>query len=254
MPRKPCEKFGWLARTVFSWAKRHKHIQQNPFAEVRVDVPRKARNRETKAFKPEEVLNHSPGFVDYEQPRTARDRVRRWAMWLCAYSGARSGEITQLRGIDVEERGDFHVMNHARSGTIKTRQTRVVPIHEHIIEQGFLDMVREVGNGPLFYNPDKKPRASVDPLKPSRSRAATARAHLSEWVRDLGVTDPEVSPTHAWRHTFKQTASRNGISENVHDEITGHAPASEGRKYNTPSVEVMAEALKKYPRYNLAEA
>jgi integrase len=83
----------------------------------------------------------------------------------------------------------------------------------------------------------------------SRSRAATARAHLSDWVRELGVKDPEVSPTHAWRHTFKQRAARNGISENDHDEITGHAPASEGRKYTTPTVEDMAAALQKFPRY-----
>jgi hypothetical protein len=79
------------------------------------------------------------------------------------------------------------------AGTIKTRQTRIVPIHEHIIEQGFLDVVRQVGSGPLFYNASEKPRAKADPLKPTRSRAATARAHLSDWVRELGVNDPEVN-------------------------------------------------------------
>ncbi len=244
----------WLAasRSVFSWAARHKHTRKNPFADVKVDVPRQARDRETKAFKPDEVLVILRAALEYEQPRTARERARRWAMWLCAYSGARSGEITQLRGIDIEQRGDFHVMRLTPdAGTIKTRQTRIVPIHEHVIEQGFLDMVRQVGNGPLFYNPHKTPKFDGDPLKPSRSRAATARAHLSSWVRELGVEDPEVSPTHAWRHTFKQTAGRTGIPENVHDEITGHAPASEGRKYSTPTVEDMAAALKKFPRFDL---
>ena len=246
----------WLAasRSVFSWAIRHKHIRKNPFAEVKVDVPRQARNRETKAFKPDEVLVILRASAVYKQPRTARERARRWAMWLCAYSGARAGEITQLRGIDIEPRGAFHVMKLTPdAGTIKTRKSRIVPIHEHIIEQGFLDMVRQLGNGPLFYNAAKAPRANVDPLKPSRSRAATARAHLSDWVRELGVKDPEVSPTHAWRHTFKQRAARTGIAENVHDEITGHAPASEGRKYTTPTVEDMAEALKKFPRYTVDE-
>ena len=70
-------------------------------------------------------------------------------------------------------------------------------------------------------------------------------------MRELGVKDPAVSPTHAWRHTFKQRAARNGIAENVHDEITGHAPASEGRKYTVPTVEDMAAALKKFPRYHV---
>jgi integrase len=215
-------------------------------------VPKRSRNRETKAFRPEEALLILTAASDYKQPQTATERARRWVMWLCAYSGARAGEITQLRGIDVEQRGGFHVMKLTPdAGPIKTRQTRIVPIHAHVIEQGFLDMMRPIGSGPLFYNPDETPRANGDPLKPIRSRAATARAHLSDWVRELGVNDPEVSPTHAWRHTFKQRAARAGIAENVHDEITGHAAASEGRKYTKPTVEDMAEALKKFPRYKL---
>jgi integrase len=145
----------WLAasRSVFSWAARHKHIVKNPFADVKVDVPRRSRSRETKAFKAEEVRLILRASMAYKLPRTARERTRRWVMWLCAYSGARSGEITQLRGIDVIARGDFCVMTLTpKAGTIKTRQTRIVPIHEHIIEQGFLDVVRQVGSGPLFYN------------------------------------------------------------------------------------------------------
>jgi integrase len=74
-------------------------------------------------------------------------------MWLCAYSGARSGEITQLRGVDVTKRGAFHVMKPTpEAGTIKTSEARVVPIHEHLVAQGFIEFVREIGKGPLFYN------------------------------------------------------------------------------------------------------
>jgi integrase len=172
-------------------------------------------------------------------------------MWLCAYSGARAGEITQLRGSDIEERGGIPVMKLTPdAGTIKTRQTRVVPLHEHVIAQGFLQMVREVGKGPLFYN-EKEEETEGDALKPSRSRAGNTRGRLAEWVREQGVTDKELSPTHAWRHTFRQIAERVGITEKVHDAITGHAPATEGRKYGPPTVEDMAEALKKFPRYSL---
>ena len=89
-------------------------------------------------------------------------------------------------------------------GTLKTRQTRVVPLHEHIIAQGFLEMVREVGKGALFLNDKEQRRASDDPLNPRRSRAGNTRGDLAEWVREIGVTDKELSPTHTWRHTFKQ--------------------------------------------------
>jgi hypothetical protein len=50
-------------------------------------------------------------------------------------------------------------------------------------------------------------------------------------VRGLGVTDPELSPNHSWRHTFKRIAEAVGITEKVHDAITGHTPATEGRMH-----------------------
>jgi integrase len=62
---------------------------------------------------------------------------------ICAYSGASAGEITQLRGIDVEQHGDFYTMKLTpEAGTIKTRKARTVPLHEHIIAQDFLDFVK----------------------------------------------------------------------------------------------------------------
>jgi integrase len=137
------------------------------------------------------------------------------------------------------------------AGTIKTRKARIVPLHEHLIGQGFLEMVEGIGKGALFYDDTTPHSASTDPMNPSRSRAGNVRGDLAEWVRAQGVTDPELSPTHAWRHTFKQIAERVGITEKVHDAITGHAPASEGRKYGQPTAEDMANALKKFPRYRL---
>jgi integrase len=244
----------WLSssRRVFSWALEHKRISKNPFAEVKVDVRQKARSRETKAFTDAEARMILKAALANKSPKTPWERAKRWVMWLCAYSGARAGEVTQLRGEDIEKRGGFHFMKLTPdAGTIKTRKTRIVPLHEHVIAHGFLEMVRKVGKGALFYD-DKTPhRASSDPMKPSRSRAGNVRGDLAEWVREIGVTDKEVSPTHAWRHTFKQIAERVGITEKIHDAITGHAPASEGRKYGQPTADDMARALEMFPRYKL---
>ncbi|GAB9205939.1 tyrosine-type recombinase/integrase [Bradyrhizobium diazoefficiens] len=245
----------WLssARRVFGWGREHKKIGQNPFKEVRVDVPRKAQTREDgRSFTDAEakiILNASLAF---EKPITPTERTRRWVPWLCAYSGARPGEITQLRGIDIEDRKGLYVMKLTpEAGTIKTGRPRVVPIHEHLIAQVFIEMVKQVGKGALFYNDKTPPRPIVDPLKPPRPRSDTARAHLGTWVRELGVDDPHISPNHAWRHTFKRIADEAGIPEKMNDAITGHTQATEGRKYGTPNVAAMADALKKFPRYSL---
>jgi integrase len=245
----------WLSpsRRVFRWAREHKRIRQNPFAEVRVDVPRKVQTREGgKAFRDDELRTILNASLQYDNPKTPTERARRWVPWLCAYSGARSGEITQLRGRDIEARDSMYVMKLTpEAGTMKSGKIRVVPLHEHIIAQGFIEMVKPIGNGALFYNDATPQRRSADPLKPPRSRADTARAQLGTWVRGLGIADPEVSPNHSWRHTFKRIAEAVGITEKVHDAITGHTPATEGRKYGQPSVTDMAKALKKFPRYKL---
>ena len=181
--------------------------------------------------------------------------AKRWAPWLCAYSGARIGEITQMRGCDIEARGVLHIMKITpEAGTVKTRKAHSVPLHEHLIEQGFMEYVAKRGKGPLFYNAADASGtgdAPDDPMKPKRPRAVKTRERLADWVRSLGVHDPEVQPNHAWRDTFKQIAERHGISERIHDAITGHKPKTIGRGYGPATVEDMAAALKKFPRYEV---
>lgn len=245
----------WLSasKRVFGWGVDQKHVRKNPFKEVKVDVPRKVQTREDgRVFTASEMATILKASLSYESPKTPTERARRWVPWLCAYSGARTGEITQLRGGDIEERDGIFVMKLTPdAGTIKTGVARIVPLHEHIIAQGFLAMVAQVGKGALFYNDKTPQKVSVDPLKPPRSRAATARAQLGTWVRDLGVDDPELSPNHSWRHTFKRICDDIEMPEKISDGITGHAQATEGRKYGPPSVETMAKALAKFPRYRV---
>lgn len=245
----------WLSasRRVFGWAREHKRIEHNPFKEVKVDVPRRGQTRENgRSFTIAEASTILKASLAYEKPSTPTERTRRWVPWLCAYSGARPGEVTQLRGKDVEERNGIYLMKlTAEAGTMKTGETRLVPLHEHLIAQGFIQMIEHVGKGALFYNDRTPQRASVDPLKPSRRRSDTARAKLGEWVRDLGVDDPGISPNHAWRHTFKRIADETGMPEKMNDAITGHTQATEGRKYGAPTVAAMAAALTRFPRYKL---
>jgi integrase len=244
----------WLtaARTVFGWAEKERLISSNPFKGLRVTEPRRIKHRETDAFLPDEWMTILRAASAVEKPKTTFQGAQRWVPWLCAYSGARPGEITQLRGEDIERRGQVHVMKLTPdAGTIKTRKPRSVPIHEHVVEQGFLDFVRSRGKGPLFYNPEENNKFSSDPMNPRRPRWVSVRRRLGEWVRELGVTDSELKPNHGWRHTFKARADRAGISERTSDYITGHAHRTVGAKYGAPVVEDMAAALKKFPRYEI---
>jgi hypothetical protein len=92
-------------KTVFSWAVGEKLVADNPFKELRISVPRKVVERETKAFTEEEAQTILRAALAYQAPKTVDERARRWVPWICAYTGARAGEITQLRPSDIQERG-----------------------------------------------------------------------------------------------------------------------------------------------------
>jgi len=247
----------WIvaARTVFAWAMDQKLTSKNPFATVRVSVPRQNKSRETKAFRAEEVrtiLNAASAVTDAARASSA---ARRWVPWLCAYTGARVGEVTQLRGADVvQQEGVDAIRITPEAGTVKTRQARLVPLHEHLIAQGFLAFVKAKGKGPLFYQVARAaPREADDATNPRKPPYVKARERLAAWVRSIGADDPELQPNHAWRHTFEQIADRCGITERMSDYITGHAHKSVGAGYGAPTLDDMAKALRKFPRYKLEE-
>ena len=130
--------------------------------------------------------------------------AKRWVPWLCAYTGARPGEISQLRGSDVIERDDIPAIRITPgAGAVKGGKARVVPLHEHLIAQGFLEFVRRRGTGPLFYNPPRQ--RSDDGTRMKKPRAVQARQRLANWVRSLGITDAELSPltTHGGTRSSK---------------------------------------------------
>jgi integrase len=244
------------AHTVYAWAKSERLITSNPFEAVSVTVPRKVRNRDSAAFSADEARTILRAAMAISDTKRASNAAKRWVPWLCAYSGARVGEMTQLRGVDIVQRGNFHAMRITpEAGTVKTKQAHTVPLHEHIVEQGFLEYVQSRGKGPLFYDPDGKIEANevepIDPMKPKRTQAKRSSEELAYWVRRLGIKDPEVQPNHAWRHMFKQIAERSGIGSRVHDVITGHSADSVAAMYTKATVEDMAEALKKFPRYEV---
>ena len=241
------------ARTVFAWAIDEKLISRNPFTGWRVKVPKKIRMRETKSFTDGEIETILSTALAIEV-RSKTDAAKRWCPWLAAYSGARMGELTQLRGVDIVERDGIHAIKISpEAGTTKTGEARTVPLHEHLVEQGFLAFVKANGAGPLFYNESKQSSGPIDPTNPRKPRYVKAREQVAMWVRTLGVNDPELSPNHAWRHTFKAIGFRSGMSEKVLDAIVGHAPASVGRGYGEPTLADKTKELRKFPRYKVCQ-
>jgi len=176
--------------------------------------------------------------------------ARRWLAWLCAYSGARVNELTSLHPDDISA-----VTNRIWCMTIKpslekTAQWRVVPIHSHVIEQGFLAYVEErrKRGKPLFYDPDRGRGG-----KSGNPQFKKVAERIGEWVHGLGIP-VGVKPSHAWRHLLKSLARYVGMDREVEGFITGHCPkdSNAGNDYGDRWIRTMSAEIEKYPRFRIA--
>ncbi len=128
---------------------------QNAAFGVKVQPPKKVVVRE-KFFRAAEIsailrLTRSVA-PEPRYPRAAASR--RWAPWLCAYSGARVQEVLWLKTSDIRTEAGFDVMCLPRT---KDGHARMVPLHQALIDDGFLDFVRAAPEGWLFVG-DKPPK------------------------------------------------------------------------------------------------
>ncbi len=146
----------------------------------------------------------------------------RWLPWLCAYSGARISEPTQLRAEDIFEVGGRWFMRLTTMGgrSLKTQHSeRRVPIHDDVLSEGFLKFVA-----------DKKAASKGNPK--CRLFAASGQSKVRDWVRrTLKITRAELQPNHGWRHLFEDMALSAGMQDSARNYITGRTRGSSDEGY-----------------------
>lgn len=242
------DKYLTSLKAMLQWAVDQRKLAANVAKGIRARVPKKRKLRE-RDFTADEARRILAASLEPASLRLSEGyrRARRWVPWLCTYSGARVNEMSQLRAEDVQTVEGVAVLRITpEAGTTKTQEARVVPIHPHLIEQGFLDAVAGWGDGPLFYDPARRRTDG------SNRHFKKVGERLAEWVRlDVGITDPGIKPNHAWRHTFKTLAVAAGVPDRVSDAITGHAAKSVGAGYGTVPLRAKLEAIRSLPRWTI---
>lgn len=242
------------ANRIFGWVKSQKKIAANPFEGVKVSA-KKVKHTKTE-FQSDDAITILKASLE-PQARHMKPHRRsaiRWVPWICAYTGARPGEITQVRKQDIEQHKDgfWTLRILPEAGTVKGGEPRHVPLHDDLVNQGFIDFVQKAKEGPLFYDPNgERKTKKVDALNPPRPQYVIARQKLGDWVRKLGIDDKRVSPNHSWRHTFKRRAARAGIEQRIRDGMCGHTADHVGAIYELPTIEDLASAIKSFPAYSL---
>jgi site-specific recombinase XerD len=228
-------------KTVFGWAVSNRKLASNPAAglTIKLGKPKKLRG---KGLTEEEATALISAALNVQRQGESERTfwAKRWVPVLAAYSGARVGEVAQLRKQDVRQEGGHWLIELTpEAGTIKTNEARKVVLHPHVVELGFPDFARSAPDGHLFL----KPSATGDVLGPLQG----VKNRLAEFARTV-VTDPNVAPLHGLRHRFKTVGMDAGVSTRVLDAIQGHAARTAGDGYGQVTVKAMADAMAKVPR------
>ena len=110
-------------------------IPANPAAGVKIRVKKKPKTRE-KGFTADEAKTILLATLAPASNRISNEiaGARRWVPWICAYTGARVNEITQLRPEDFLVHEGIDVIRIVADAT-KTQEYRLVPLHDHLLEQ-----------------------------------------------------------------------------------------------------------------------
>jgi integrase len=228
-------------KTVFGWAVMNRRMSINP-AEgltIKTSKPRKLRAKGFSDKEAAQILKHAKTYkAGGEAPKLAA--AKRWVPWLCAFTGARVGEMLQLRKQDIRREGQHWIVHVTpEAGPVKTDEARDVVLHRQIVESGFLDFVKTSSAGHLFVSP------SDDELG-VRKAVKTARNKVNMFVREV-VSDPHVDPSHGWRHRFKTVGIDEDVEMRVLDAIQGHAPRNISEGYGEVTIKAKANAISKFP-------
>jgi integrase len=173
-----------------------------------------------------------------------------WIPLLGLYTGARVGELAQMRLSDISDCAGVPVFNITDEGdgqSVKTEaSTRQVPIHSELLRLGFLDYVdaQRLHDAVSLW-----PNLVVRDSKPG--------GYFSQWFgtyrRSLGFgTNPNF---HCLRHTVRSQLAEAKVSEQIIDTIVGHevAGSTGARVYTHRSITTLKRAIEvlNYPILSL---
>ena len=243
------EKYLAAVKAVFKLGVEKYRLTTNPVAANRVRVPEKVKERPS-GFTDDEaraILGAALGDPDGFGGRSEHlKRAIRWVPWICAYTGARVGEVTQMRREDLLIEYDVPCLRISpESGTVKTGKYRIVPLHRHLVAIGLVDFIASQPSGPLFFALD---RPKDEPVK----QAAVISGKVGEWVRkDVGITDKRIRPNHAWRHRFKTLCRDAGIDQETRNAIQGHNDGTAASDYGEVTIRAMCLAIDAFPQIDL---
>lgn len=241
-----------VVKRIYNAVKKKGEDIDNPAEVISVSVPKRRKERPSGFTDAEAkvILSAASQIDNINSRRPQLNKLAiRWVPWICAYTGARCGEIVQLRTNDlVEEYGVLCLRITPEAGTVKTGQYRLVPVHQHLIEMGLPQLIRSRPHGHIFI--ETTANTSDEQLI---RRAGSAVKMIGKWVReDVKIADPRIQPNHAWRHRFKTITRDVDIETEYMNALQGHDDGRSATNYGEHTVKALYREMQKVPHIDIA--
>lgn len=234
-----------------------KYLHQDIHSTIKM-APLNKNPEKYKTFTPQDLQRiFSSRIYTCEPGQRHRWKAQSFCFWLpliCAFTGARPGEASQIFVKDVYNVDGIwvlHITDQSAMQTLKNKHSdRLVPLHPRLIALGFLDFIEE----------RRQEYGDLSPIFPDLrfdKRSGMARA-TSRWFSGHGAKDygylgvcgfvkNQGYCLYSFRHTFINALRRKAQSDMATKQLVGHVTMKYDitARYGEPhSLEQLAEAIK----------
>ncbi|MFA0358349.1 DUF6538 domain-containing protein [Vibrio breoganii] len=232
---------------VFTYAVQQDYLQTNPVHGASSGIKIAKSKVLDKHYTDEEIVsiftsklftsNFGPEKADY-------GFAHYWLPLMLYYTGARAEELAQLYIGDIKldvEIPYIEITDARADQSIKTGESRRVPIHEHLLELGFADYLNtQPLEGRLFPNLHKPKNGKY-------------HVKVSLWFgkfisNELGIHREGLRPYHAFRHTFITGCRQRNVRLDIQNAITGHSQSDTASQYGAYPLPAVNEVIQSIPR------
>ncbi len=226
LPREQCLKTKTISdnlkyiQSFFAWLKRTGLVAVNPIEGVLLEVV--SQNYSGYPASDLTRIFTSPLYGHHLEPylRDYGRRSRWWLLLLATYTGARLGELCQLRVGDVRDVDGLLCLsiNDEESKTLKTSAAiRLVPVHPVLLELGFKDYIQELQQNDSDLVLPGLPKAQRKP-------GDAVSKWFNEKYRDRYFPEFKAQRKvfHSFRHTFIQAGIKADIEIIKLQQMVGH--------------------------------
>ncbi|HCM1068456.1 tyrosine-type recombinase/integrase [Vibrio parahaemolyticus] len=230
-------------KQFFDYCERIELIEKNVFKAIKAPKSRVAKASQQRDRWQLKELKKLFSSSEYRK----KDAQFNWTTKIQLYHGCRPSEVCQLTTSDIQIIESVPCITIADSEADQRLKTsnalRIVPLHNQLINEGFLEYVqgrREQKQKQLF---DYKPHGD------NKDWSFRYRTNLGKLQTAIGMK-PNARPTaYSFRHTFIDELKIANTPEHIVAEIVGHAHPNItfGRYGKQANIQQLNEAVNKFP-------